>query len=128
MSYDRVLEGVAGPTRLRSKCRKKICKILVKQHGNECFYCTRSFEEVDGGEERLRTLDHLTPLSRGGTHFITNLVLCCTKCNNAKGNMTLDEYTSSEDYEKRRAWQVRLRSKPPKQRIRIEVIRDLAVA
>ena len=41
------------------------------------------------------SVDHLTPLSRGGKWHIDNLVTACTFCNLKKGNKTLDEIISA---------------------------------
>ncbi len=38
------------------------------------------------------TVDHKTPLSRGGEDRMSNFAACCLKCNNAKGNLTEAEY------------------------------------
>lgn len=32
------------------------------------------------------TLDHVVPLSRGGSHDDTNVRLCCSTCNSRKGD------------------------------------------
>ena len=37
------------------------------------------------------TIDHITPLSRGGTNDIKNLQLACKRCNSMKSNMTMDD-------------------------------------
>ncbi|MFM2024147.1 MAG: hypothetical protein RLZZ56_160, partial [Actinomycetota bacterium] len=37
------------------------------------------------------TIDHVQPKSKGGADSWENLVACCLKCNNAKGNKTLSE-------------------------------------
>ena len=37
-------------------------------------------------------VEHLTPLSRGGTHYPANLTLTCLKCNREKTNKTCEEY------------------------------------
>lgn len=76
-----------GPSRIRSPQRKKICETLIEIYGDRCFYCTRQF-----GPTRRRTLDHLVPLARGGTNLISNLVLSCAKCNQAKGDMEWTVY------------------------------------
>ena len=36
--------------------------------------------------------DHVVPKSRGGSNRISNLVLACVKCNQAKSNKSLDEF------------------------------------
>lgn len=41
---------------------------------------------------RERTIDHLQPLSRGGTTSPDNEVPCCAPCNKAKGSLTVAEY------------------------------------
>ena len=52
-----------------------------------CVYCGRR-----GG--RL-TLDHLLPVSRGGTSELNNLVTACVACNSAKGARTPQEWLAS---------------------------------
>ena len=37
-------------------------------------------------------MDHLTPLSRGGSHTLENLVPACGRCNMQKGSRTYDEW------------------------------------
>jgi 5-methylcytosine-specific restriction endonuclease McrA len=48
-----------------------------------CPYC---------GSNDSPTIDHIIPLSRGGTNWISNIQLCCTTCNTSKGNKTHEEY------------------------------------
>jgi hypothetical protein len=48
-------------------------------------------------EETLRqwaSVDHLTPVSRGGTNEEENLITACRRCNGLKKDRTLDEYRS----------------------------------
>lgn len=67
--------------------RGKLNKRLWKAGGdNFCFYCAEKLSR------RQRTLDHLTPKSRGGTAALSNMVLACRSCNNAKSDMTLVEF------------------------------------
>lgn len=51
--------------------------------GNVCFYC---------GEAKPLTRDHKTPLCRGGTNDIENIVPACQTCNSAKTYRTAKEY------------------------------------
>lgn len=53
-----------------------------------CFYCG---EPVTW---KRSTLDHVMPVARGGKDSISNVVLCCRPCNNAKADRTLDEWIS----------------------------------
>jgi 5-methylcytosine-specific restriction endonuclease McrA len=88
-----------GPSRIRPPQRRKICETLVQIYGDRCFYCTRKF----GGTRRLKkTLDHLLPLSRGGNNLISNLVLSCASCNQAKGDMDWTEYWQTQEFRRRR--------------------------
>lgn len=47
-----------------------------------CVFC--------GASENL-TIDHIVPVSRGGTDDIDNLQAACRRCNSSKGNSSHDE-------------------------------------
>lgn len=53
-----------------------------------CVYC---------GTDAASTVDHRTPLSRGGTDDGDNLVSACFDCNVRKGKRTADEYATAMD-------------------------------
>lgn len=58
---------------------------LRKQYGDHCFYCQRlmDFGRYKRGEtpDHLASLEHVHPISRGGTHTWDNVVLACLRCN-----------------------------------------------
>jgi 5-methylcytosine-specific restriction endonuclease McrA len=54
---------------------------VLRRDGHRCAYCAKS----------ANTIDHVQPKSRGGKDTWENLVACCLKCNNAKGDRTLSE-------------------------------------
>ena len=58
---------------------------LFKRDASTCLYC--------GGTFSLKSLsrDHITPLSRGGKDSWMNTVTACKRCNNHKGDKTLDQ-------------------------------------
>lgn len=62
------------------KERQKQKRTLWQRFKGRCAYC----------EERLRyetaTLDHIIPLSKGGTNSIFNRALACMPCNRDKGD------------------------------------------
>ena len=58
--------------------------VLVRDR-HRCQYCRQEFPTA------LLTLDHVVPLSRGGTTTWENVVTACKKCNNRKGNRLVSE-------------------------------------
>ena len=56
---------------------------VVKVYGPECFYC---------GITGDTTVDHVIPRCNGGTNDLGNKVPCCHKCNNLKGNLSLEAF------------------------------------
>ncbi|GJQ64121.1 MAG: HNH endonuclease [Melioribacteraceae bacterium] len=58
-------------------------KNVIKRDGYRCGYCGKRNAEL--------TIDHILPKSRGGKDTWDNLVTCCIKCNNKKGNQTPNE-------------------------------------
>ena len=74
---------------------------VLRRDGHRCVYC-------GGG---ATTVDHVMPRSRGGADTWANLVACCVRCNNDKGNRTADEMgwtMSSRPYTPRgSAWVVK---------------------
>lgn len=58
-----------------------------KKFNKSCAYCGTS------GDMQY---DHIMPLHRGGTHYITNIVPCCAKCNERKHISTIDEWYKTQ--------------------------------
>jgi 5-methylcytosine-specific restriction endonuclease McrA len=69
------------PQQSRALSRKNI---LLRDR-NTCQFCGGVFPMSD------LTLDHVVPRSRGGASSWENLVACCYKCNNNKGDRTPEE-------------------------------------
>ena len=46
----------------------------MRRDNNTCVYCGQPATEVD----------HVTPVSRGGSHKLNNLVASCKRCNAQK--------------------------------------------
>ncbi len=67
---------------------------VLRRDGHRCAYC--------GGH--ATTVDHVLPRSRGGQDSWENLVGCCVRCNNAKGDRTPDE----------KGWSLRWRAYAPR--------------
>lgn len=57
---------------------------LKESYGNRCLCCGRYESELDGPLEQ----DHVIPLSKGGSNWITNIQPLCEKCNGMGGKGT----------------------------------------
>jgi len=80
-SVIRLVEYIHIPFERKSLSRKNI---LLRDH-NTCQYCQEVFTPQE------LTLDHVIPKARGGDSTWDNLVACCRRCNNRKGNQTPEE-------------------------------------
>lgn len=84
--------GIQGRRRLR----------IFERDEWRCFYCgtevTLFAADSNCGPipaEKLRTwasVDHLTPISQGGSNDDSNLITACRTCNAQKKDRTLEEY------------------------------------
>jgi 5-methylcytosine-specific restriction endonuclease McrA len=61
-------------------------KEIQKLYSSNCFYC--------GSYEKIQ-IDHVIPISKGGTHSIGNLVPACKDCNLSKRDKFLAEWKAN---------------------------------
>ena len=54
---------------------------VLRRDSHRCGYCGKS----------ANTIDHVLPKSRGGKDTWENLIACCLRCNNVKGDKTPQE-------------------------------------
>lgn len=66
---------------------------VLRRDAHRCAYCGKA----------ASTIDHVMPRSRGGADTWENLVACCLRCNNIKGDRTPQEM----------AWSLRLVPRAP---------------
>ena len=59
---------------------------VLAEYGNICPYCNQPIGEGN--------IDHIVPLSGGGTSERSNLVYCCARCNKSKGSKSLLEFVN----------------------------------
>ena len=67
-----------------SKLWKKISKDILKRDNYTCAYCGKR-----GG---ILEIDHILPISRGGSDNKSNLVTSCRHCNRQKKDKTVEEF------------------------------------
>ncbi len=58
---------------------------MYVSQGAHCYYCSVSIEEA-------YHIEHMTPISRGGSNWIDNICLACVPCNRTKGVKTAEEF------------------------------------
>jgi len=65
---------------------------LINKYGAICFYCEEPFANM-----KEITLDHYLPLSKGGISELENYRLAHFRCNQAKNDMTPEEFTEFQN-------------------------------
>ena len=99
---DKVGASVARRARamLGGNCTQALIDAKWEASDKTCILCGQPIDETLPGRSRLGlTLEHLTPVSRGGKHDIDNIDFAHRACNASKRDKTLEEY---------RAWQARV--------------------
>ena len=61
--------------------KQNIKKYLYKRQNGRCAYCNREFDKSE------LTIDHVFPQAKGGKTSMSNCVLACFKCNQAKADI-----------------------------------------
>lgn len=71
---------------LHQQHKRQVKRETIRDCGRRCVYCGTAL-----GLENA-TLDHVIPLSRGGSHLPGNLVAACQPCNQLKGALLPTEF------------------------------------
>lgn len=61
--------------------KKAVKRAALRDCGRRCVYCATALTP------ETATLDHVHPMSRGGTNAAGNLVAACRHCNQLKGDL-----------------------------------------
>lgn len=69
----------------RAALSKKLRFEVFKRDSFACIYCGMKAPEV------VLEIDHIHPVSKGGTNDLVNLATACSGCNAGKSNRTLDD-------------------------------------
>lgn len=76
---------------VRARPSNTTLKAIIERDGSDCRYCgktgrTKVFEGKRGGNWLWieHEIDHIIPLSKGGTNDIENLAVACRSCNRRK--------------------------------------------
>lgn len=75
-----------APKKVRRQPRDRVTvKALLHRDGKRCFYCPAKLTLDDA------TVEHLIPLTCGGTNHIANKALACAPCNIEAGHLSVME-------------------------------------
>ena len=85
--YNKVTSHTGRTKKKREPIGNKLRFEVFRKSGFRCFYCGRSPRE----DKIKLEIDHFTPVSKGGTDDLENLVAACQKCNSGKSNTELTE-------------------------------------
>lgn len=73
-----------------SKRLGSVARRIALRDGHACVYCGATAEQ-SGTHLHL---DHLTPRAKGGLDVATNIRVCCRRCNSAKQDMSLAQWSA----------------------------------
>jgi cytochrome c553 len=73
------------PPAPRKPVSKSVRFEVFKRDSFKCQYCGASAPDI------LLQIDHIKPVSQGGTNDILNLLTACANCNSGKSNKALDD-------------------------------------
>lgn len=101
----------------RKQITEKLRFEVFRRDNYTCQYCGRSNKNVE------LQVDHIIPVSKGGTNDITNLITSCRECNIGKGNTELTDQQINKLKERNNAiedFTVRAEAREPKsQRVQL---------
>lgn len=66
----------------------EVRQFLFELFGRKCVYCDDEPDEIE--------IDHVIPRSKGGSDRISNLVPSCHKCNQAKSDVSIEEFLKDD--------------------------------
>lgn len=67
-------------------CGYEVREYLLEKFNRKCVYCMQR-------DTRLE-IEHIKPRSKGGSNRVSNLVISCVNCNQAKGNRDIRDFLS----------------------------------
>lgn len=81
---------LAGTKRKSKTISKKMIRFLFDMQNGECAYCFSTMENYH--------IEHITPISFGGTNNLSNLVLSCPPCNLVAGSAVFSSLEAKRQF------------------------------
>lgn len=83
---------LAGTVRKkRNQIGKRVIRAMLASQGSMCAYCA-----CDLGSEFH--IDHIVPVSFGGTNNVSNLCISCARCNLTAGSFVFQDFYQKRDF------------------------------
>ena len=81
-----------------AKNHQSAAKKLIQRDGTRCHYCGVELVFSHPIHAKITyTVDHIQPVSKGGTDALENLVLACRSCNSTKRDKDYGEFVFTRD-------------------------------
>lgn len=98
---DRYNYQLCDRTKIREPPRELIQMLLqrILAEGLICHYCGRDLDiyATPGNYKMTLSLDHKIPFSKKLDNSVDNLVICCYRCNIAKGTKSYEAFKTAVD-------------------------------
>lgn len=86
----RTIRGTSDGTVTKDALEK-----MFEEQNHKCGYCGQEITK-QSNKPNTRHLDHIIPISRGGTNILSNVHWVCPVCNKSKGNRLEEEWLKKE--------------------------------
>ncbi len=84
-------EGVTGEA--RSPIPRPFVRHVMERDAYTCVYCgEESSAAKEASRKAILSVDHIKPITRGGSAAVENLACCCRQCNGEKSDRTPEEW------------------------------------
>jgi hypothetical protein len=87
-SFDILSKAMGAGGRPSAREWRELRSVTFAEFGERCTYC--------GTTSGPFALDHVVPVSRGGSNHYANLTPACVPCNASKGSRTLEEWRAAK--------------------------------
>lgn len=85
-----------GGEAIRRKKEKVFQLNMIRNKGIlTCEYCWNQCQIHSPDKGSFATLEHIIPISKGGTYAYENLKVACRQCNHEKGSLDTGEFIPS---------------------------------
>ncbi|WP_253213721.1 HNH endonuclease [Tetragenococcus halophilus] len=72
---------------------------LIERDGERCYLCgDKVLFYYHYNDPKYPTIEHVTPIAKGGTHSWDNVKVACRECNTRKATSSISEFSGGEEF------------------------------